>query len=183
MNTDLSRPSGAPMQSLRDATRQAVTGLTPPQLGEGLVRQVWPSVIAIQPGVCALAQKLLQTVILSPLAWLLLAPLLPLKFLPFLCKRYTLTNRRLMIQRGLKPHPVQEVLLSAIDDVRLDPHHVNHFYRAGTLEIISKGQVVMTLPGVPQPDAFRAAVLDTVRAWAPGQALGAFVPANAAPKG
>jgi hypothetical protein len=168
------------MTSARTAARQAVSGLTPPQLGEALVRERWPSVVAVAPAVAALAEKLTKSVVGAPLAWMLLAPLLPLKFLPFLCKRYTLTNRRLMIQRGLRPRPVEEVALAAIDDVRLDPNQVNHFYRCGSLEVISQGKTVLTLPGVPSPEAFRHAILNTVKAWAPEKATtGAFVPASA----
>ncbi len=115
---------------------------------------------------------------------MLLAPLFPLKFLPFVCKRYTLTNRRLMVRRGLaRPRPIQEIALSDIDDVRLDTAGSNAFYRSGTLEILSQGKVVLRLAGVPQPEAFRHTILNAVRAWAPGKAPGAFVPANAKPGG
>ena len=86
---------------MKIGSRQAVTGLTPPQRGEAIVREVRPSVAA-HPALSGMAQRLLETVILAPLGWLLLAPLFPLKFLPFICKRYTLTNRRLMIRRGLR---------------------------------------------------------------------------------
>ncbi len=164
-------------------SRQAVTGLTPPQRSEAIVREVRPSVAA-HPALSGMAQRLLQTVILAPLGWLLLAPLFPLKFHPFICKRYTLTNRRLMIRRGLaRPRPIQEIALADIDDVRLDPASSNAFYRSATLEILSQGKTVLRLPGVPQPEAFRHTILNAVRAWAPGKAPGAFVPASAKPSG
>jgi hypothetical protein len=168
-----------PVTPARAAARQAVAGLTPPQLGEAVIREKWPAVVAVQPGLAALAQALTRTILLAPVAWLLLAPVFALKFFPFLCKRYTLTNRRLMIQRGLKPRPVQEVSLAAIDDVRFDPASYNAFYRCGTLEAVSQGKVVLTLRGVSGPEAFRHSVLDAVRAWVPEKAKGAFVPASA----
>ena len=128
-------------------SRQAVTGLTPPQRAEAIVREVRPSV-ADHPAVSGPAQMLMQTGFLAPLGWLMLAPLFPLKFLPFVCKRYTLTNRRLMIRRGLaRPRPIQEVALADIDDVRVDPSR-HAFYRSGTLEILSQGKTVLHLPGV-----------------------------------
>jgi hypothetical protein len=181
MDSDNNQPPAAtpPLTPTRAAARQAVTGLTPPQLAEAVIRERWPSVAAISPALAGLAHTLTRTVVLAPLAWLLLAPLLLLKFFPFLCKRYTLTNRRLMIRRGLKPRPVQEVALRDIDDVRLDPAHTDAFYRCGRLEVVSQGKVVLTLPGVPGADAFRHAVLDAVRAWAPGNAKGVFIPASA----
>src|SRR5215475_9198392 len=94
--------------------KQAVTGVLPPQLGEAIIREVWPSVTGMQPGLATLCEKMQRTIVLAPLAWLLLAPLYFGKVLPFLARRYTLTNRRLMIQRGLKAKSKQEVALSAI---------------------------------------------------------------------
>ena len=169
--------------AVKVAPRQAITGVTPPQRAEAMIREVRPSVAA-HPALSGPAQMLIKSVLLAPVGWLLLAPLFPLKFHPFICKRYTLTNRRLMIRRGLaRPRPVQEVALSAIDDVRVVPHSRNDFYHSGTLEILSEGKTVMHLVGVPQPDAFRHTILNAVRAWAPGKAAGAFVPASAKARG
>jgi hypothetical protein len=161
------------------ATRQAVTGVIPPQLAEARIREAWPSVTAHGAGVPRLARSLMRTVVLAPLGWALLAPLFALRLAPFVCKRYTLTNRRLMVQRGLKPAPSQEVALAEIDDVRLVEGSRDDFYRSATLEVVSKGRVVLTLPGVPEPEGFRHAVLNAVAAWVPGRSAGAFVPASA----
>ena len=118
---------------------QAVTGVTPPQEKEALIREVFPSVVASPlPGAKAgarLGRMLNRSIIGAPLAWALLIPPYFAKVMPFLAKRYTLTNRRLMIQRGWKPHPVQEVALADIDEVRLDSASVDPFFIAGTLKI------------------------------------------------
>ena len=169
--------------AVKITSRQAVTGLTPPQRAEAIIREVRPSVTA-HPALSGLARTLIRTVILAPLGWLLLAPLFPLKFAPFLCKRYTLTNRRLMIRRGLaRLQPVQEIALNEIDDIRLDAASRDDFYRSATLEILSQGKTALRLPGVPNPESFRHAVLNAVRAWAPGKLNGPFVPASAKPGG
>ena len=63
--------------------------------------------------------------------------------MPFVSKRYILTDRQLMVQRGLKPSPTREVRLEDIDEVRLVPGSTSTFYRAGTLEVLSKRQVVL----------------------------------------
>ena len=48
------------------------------------------------------------------------------------------------------------------------------------LEIISKGQVVLTLAGVPNAESFRHAIVNAYKAWIPGKAdTGHFVPASA----
>src|SRR4051812_8470079 len=159
--------------------RQAVAGLMPPQLDEALIREAWPSVLDRSAGLATLASKLIKSVALAPLGWGLLAPLFALRLAPFLCKRYTLTNRRLMVRRGLRPRPAQQVELKDIDDVRVVPGSYNPFFRAGTLEVVAKGQVALTLGGVPEPEGFRHAVVNAVKAWVPGKANGPFQPASA----
>ena len=92
------------------------------------------------------------------------------KLTPFLCKRYTLTNQNLKIQRGLKPRPVQSIALADIDEVRFDHKSYNAFYLSGTLEIVSRGEVKMRLTGVPEPESFRHAIINACAAWVPGKA-------------
>jgi hypothetical protein len=96
-----------------------------------------------------------------------LAPVYFMKILPFQARRYTLTNRRLMIQRGLGAKASHEVELASISDVRVQEGSYDPFYRTGTLEILSEGKVVMTLEGVPGADSFRHAILNAHAAWAP----------------
>jgi hypothetical protein len=163
---------------MEDMRKQAVTGLVPPQQGEALIREVWPSV-ASHPGVAGLGRALTRTYVLAPLAWLLMAPFYFLKVLPFLARRYTLTNRRLMVRRGLKPHPTHEVPLADIDEVQVRRDANSDFYRAANLDVLSKGKVVLTLPGVPEPESFRLCVLNACNAWVPGRSAGPFVPAKA----
>jgi hypothetical protein len=159
--------------------RQAVAGLMPPQLSEAQIREAWPTVVGYQAGLSRVGERLMKTILLAPLGWLLMAPLFLRKFMPFLCKRYTLTNRRLMIQRGLKPQPVEEVPLADIDDVRLVESTYDAFYLSGDLEVLSGSQVRMKLIGVPEPESFRRAVVDAVKAWVPAKAKGPFLPASA----
>jgi hypothetical protein len=161
-------------------TRQAVTGVVSPETGEAMIREVRPTVLAGNGGPATLARKLMHSIVLAPFGWLLLAPLFAKKLLPFICPRYTLTNRRLMIQHGLKPAPIQVVELRDIDEVRLVAASQDAFYHSGTLEVLSGGKVVMTLTGVPEPEGFRRAIRDTVSAWVPGKPAGPFIPASAA---
>src|SRR5262245_47873666 len=137
------------MASMMDVRKQVVTGLVPPQLEEAVIRQVWPSVAAF-PAVAGLGRTLTRTIIGAPLAWLLMAPFYFKKVIPVfgLATRYTLTNRRLMIQHGMRPKPTQEVPLAEIDEVRVEEDGNSDFYRAATLEVVSKDKVAMSLPGV-----------------------------------
>jgi uncharacterized membrane protein YdbT with pleckstrin-like domain len=151
--------------TMLDGRKTAVTGLVPPRRGEAMIRETWPGVNDV-PAVAGLAQALMRTIVLAPVAWLLLAPCYFKKILPFIAKRYTLTNRRVMIRRGLKPKPTREVALTDIDDVRIDEGTFNAFYRTATLEIVSKGQVAMRLRAVKDPESFLRAILNAKSAWA-----------------
>jgi hypothetical protein len=164
-----------------DVRKQAVTGVVPPELGEALIREVWPSVAA-HPRVAALGRRLTRTYVGAPLAWIIMAPFYLSKVLPIgrLAIRYTLTNRRLMIRRGMRPQPSHEIPLAEIDDVRLLRDANSQFYRAGDLEIASNGKVVLRLPGVPEPESFRHSIINAYKAWVPGKADGTIVPAKPA---
>lgn len=150
-----------------------VLGVVPPQLQEALIREVWATV-ATNPVVASLARKLISSVVLAPLGWLVLAPFWAkrlLGFLPglsFLTVRYTLTNRRLMIRTGMKPKPRAEIPLDQIGDVRIRTDANSDFYVTGDLEILRHdGSVALVLRGVPEPESFRQAILQACEAWAP----------------
>jgi hypothetical protein len=183
LSQEVSPPASLSSKSGDVQPRQAVAGLMPPQLGEAMIRETWPSLRGMNGALAGLAAKLMKSIVLAPLGWLLLAPLFAHRFRPFFCRRYTLTNRRLMIRRGLKPSPVQEVPLAEIEDVRIAPGSLDSFYHAADLEIIAKGQPVMKLIGVPEPESFRHAIINAVMAWAPGTIKGAWQPASADAKG
>jgi hypothetical protein len=160
--------------------RQAVAGLMPPQLAEAMIREVWPSVHGISAGIAGLSAMFMRSIFLAPLGWMLNGLLFARKLAPFLCQRYTLTNRRLMVRRGWKPVPVQEIPLADIDDVRLIADTYDPFYRSGDLQVLSGGKEVLKLAGVPEPESFRQAIINAVRAWGgPDKLKGPFIPASA----
>jgi uncharacterized membrane protein YdbT with pleckstrin-like domain len=154
------------MSSTTEAAPQATIAPPPLPVSERIIREVWPSVTVI-PAAASLGKTLIRSIILAPLGWMLLLPIYFMKILPFIARRYTLTNRRLMIQRGLKPKPSHEVALSEIDDAQIVESTIDTFYRSATLNILSGGKVALQLPGVPDPESFRHAVLDARTAWAP----------------
>jgi uncharacterized membrane protein YdbT with pleckstrin-like domain len=181
IETSMSTSTPDPAAAQRPGLNQAVTGLVPPQVAEAHIRTAWPAVTDVSPGLAGLGAKLIRTKVLAPLAWLLLAPLYFKKIMPFVAKRYTLTNRRLMIQRGLKPKPRHEIALADIDDVNLVESSFSPFFRAADLEVISGGQVKLKLTGVPEPEAVRRSILNAVMAWVPGKAAKSLpmIPASA----
>jgi Bacterial PH domain len=165
---------------LPDVPSQAITGVMPPSLGEARAREAWPSVAKAR-GIATLGRLLTRTIILAPLAWVIMSMVYFGKLLPFAATRYTLTNRRVMIRRGWSGKPSHEVALADIDEVRVVTDANSDFFRAGDLEIIGKGQVALKLSGLPEPESFRQAILNTRNAWVPGKAATMpFIPATAA---
>jgi hypothetical protein len=161
------------MPALADLRDQAVAGISPPQVNEAIIRDVWPSVAAY-PAAANFARTAYRSIILAPLGWLALAPLYFKKLLGVapglhgLATRYRLTNRRLMICHGYKPISVKEVPLDQIKDVRLVTDANSEFFVAGNLEIVDpSGAVVMTLPGVAEAESVRHSILQAAAAWGP----------------
>ncbi len=132
------------------------------------IREIWPTVARV-PAVANLGKLLNNTIILAPLGWLLMSGVYFSKVLPIVGVRYRLTDKRLMILKGWKGAIKQQVLLSEIDDVQLDPASIDQFFRSADLKIITAGNVAMTLTAVPDAESFRHAILDTRNAWAPGK--------------
>lgn len=163
-----------------DMRLQAVTGVVPPETGEATLRETWASV-ASSPGIASLGKMLTGTIVLAPLAWVIMGAIYFGKLLPIFMRRYTLTNRRLMIRAGWAGKPIKEVPLAKIDEVRLVSDANTQFFRAANLEIIGGGQTLLTLAGVPDPESFRHAIINTRNAWVPGKSKSMpFLPASAA---
>jgi hypothetical protein len=161
------------MSSMARLDSQAITGVVAPQTQEAMIREVWASVTA-SSGPATIARKLMNTGFLAPLGWLLLLPLFAKRFLGFLpglsglTTKYTLTNRRLMIRKGMKAHAQHEVPLQDIHEVRLVQDDNSEFYLTGTLEILRKdGSTALKLPGLPEPESFRHSIIQARDAWGP----------------
>jgi hypothetical protein len=161
------------MPAVADPQPQPITGATMTQMDEAIIRTVWPSVAAY-PGPAALARACYRTIILAPIGWLVLAPFYFKKLLAVmpgmsgLATRYRLTNRRLMICTGFKGASVKEVPLNQIKDVRLVTDTNSEFFLAGTLEVLGgNGQTLLSLPGVPEAESVRHAILQAATAWGP----------------
>lgn len=93
------------------------------------IREVWPSVARV-PAIANLGKFLNNTMILAPLGWLIMSSVYFGKLLPFIGVRYRLTDKRVMILRGWKGAISQQVLLTEIDDVILDPASVDQYFRS-----------------------------------------------------
>lgn len=150
--------------------QHAVVGVVAPSVKEANIRTVWPGVLEASAAGASLGALCIKTRILAPLGWMIMAPLFLKRLLPFISKRYTLTNRRLTVRRGFTGKVKKEIALSDIDEIRLEEGSYNAFFHAATLEIYSNGKVAMRLEGVSEPQSFRQSILNAMMAWVPGKA-------------
>src|SRR5439155_22586316 len=108
-------PAPRDRAAMTEVRQQAITGVTPPEVAEARIREAWPSVASF-PGIASLGRVLTNPIVLAPAAWLFMSVIYFGKLLPIFARRYTLTNRRVMIRKGWHGTPGGEVALGAIDD-------------------------------------------------------------------
>jgi len=165
------------------AMKQAIAGVAPPELGEVTVMTVYPSIAAIDiyPGPFAHLGRCLGrayqnktgfldifnvgnlTALLSiPIALGLFAH----KFLPpGLCRRYRLTNRRVVVEMGFVPHDDRSVALDQFDTIEIEVLPGQEWFPAG--ELIFRNGTIETfrLSGVSRPETFRRTCLEAQKAY------------------
>ncbi len=154
---------------------QAITGVSPPELAEVSIATAWPSIAITRLG--RWMGKLFEnnTVVgplhltLGRIAVLMSIPLaLKLYFfnlLPFRCRRYRLTNRRVIIQKGLSAADERWTSLDDFDEIQIIVQPGQAWYRCGDLAFV-KGKVEsLRLLAVPHPEAFRATCLKAQRSY------------------
>jgi len=147
---------------------QSIAGVTPAQVREVAVMTVWPSVakygigramgqaFAVQwPNVYIFKLGNLLALLSIPVA----LPLFFLRIAPFVGTRYVLTNRRLVVLRGIVGKEEKSVDLDRFDTIDIVVEPGQAWYEAGDL-VFRLGTVeTFKLEGVSRPAAFRATCL------------------------
>lgn len=147
--------------------KQAIAGVSPPDVSEVTIMTVWPTLAATGAG-----RRFGQLYsIKAGIGWLTIGKLialasiplvLPLYFsmlLPWAMERYRLTNRRVIIERGVRGIPRCWVELDRFDTIEVDVLAGQAWYPAGDL-IFRKGQIeTFRLLGVSRPETFRRTCL------------------------
>ncbi|MBL9093126.1 MAG: PH domain-containing protein [Planctomycetaceae bacterium] len=147
--------------------KQAITGVTPSSLAEVTVMMTWPSM-----GASAFGQMLGRLYAIPLFGKLIALAAIPqalllyaLNLLPWSCLRYRLTNRRLVVERGLRGTLDREVSLDNFDAIELEVLPGQEWYRCGNL-IFYKGKIeTFRINGVPSPQSFRQTCLKTQRGY------------------
>lgn len=152
---------------------QAIAGVSPPEMGEATIMTIAPSIAATAIGralgqLFSIQAGLSRSLTLGRLLTILSIPIaLPLwigyHLTPGYLKRYRLTNRRVLILRGITAREEAAVSLDDFDaiDVVVRPGQV--WYPAGDL-VFRKGTIeTFRLPGVMRPESFRQVCMKTQR--------------------
>jgi hypothetical protein len=173
--------------------KQAIAGVSPPGQGEMTIMTVWPTLGArwegrmfgrfylLKPGVtlCGVPVTvgrliaLLSIPLILPLYFLMLLPCFI--FLPKmgpvpriyvsnpLCRRYRLTNRRVVIEHGTSGTVFGEVSLDQFDAIEVEVLPGQQWYPCGELIFFNGKVETFRLSGVSRPETFRQTCLKAQR--------------------
>jgi membrane protein YdbS with pleckstrin-like domain len=148
--------------------KQAIAGITTPEAREATIMTVWPSVAAmsllglplgtmlgrlyaINAGFYIFTVGNVMCLLAIPLALVLYFK----RIGPFVGVRYRVTNRRIVVQRGLSGKDERSIPLDQFDTIDVVVHPGQAWYHAGDL-IFRMGKVEkFKLEGVSRPEAFR----------------------------
>jgi hypothetical protein len=148
-------------------------GYVPPELDELDAMTVWPTIGAHPLGrlvgrLCAIKIGIGGFFTFGKLWSLLTIPLSLAVFcwqlMPYICCRYTLTNRRIIIRRGLQPLDAKWVDLDGFDSIEVKVLPGQQWLHAGELIFKRGGTKVLHLSGVSRPEVFRQVCLSAQNA-------------------
>jgi hypothetical protein len=153
---------------------QAITGVSPAQTRETTVMTVWPSNAAHPVGrmlgqLYSIRFPDIYIFRLGNLIALLSIPIALVLFfmrvLPVTGRRYTLTNRRLVVYSGLLIKEDRSVELDHFDSVQVVVQPGQAWYDAGDLVFFHGKTETFRLEGVSRPESFRQACLKSHAAF------------------
>ena len=141
-----------------------MASVAPSESHEAAVKVVWPSIGAFGLGrlvgrLCAVRVGIGGFFTLGKLFALATIPislsLYVWKALPSVMRRYRLTHRRLIVQRGLSQVEERSIGLDEFDAIEIRVLPGQHWLRCGELVFLREGEEVFRLSGVPRPEVFR----------------------------
>ena len=153
--------------------KQAIAGVAPAETSEVTIMTVWPTLAATGPGrflgrlynirwgIGPLTVGMIFIAASIPFAlglffWMLL---------PGVVRRYRLTNRRVAIERGIRPVAETWVELDRFDTIEVVVQPGQEWYPAGDL-VFRNGQIeTFRLIGVSRPETFKRTCLDARRGY------------------
>ena len=143
------------------------------QLAETTVMVVWPTIGATATGRlvgewAAIETGLGRFFTLGKLLALLTIPVSLAVFfwqlMPYVCRRYRLSDRRIIVQKGLSAAEGESIALDEFDAVEVEVLPGQAWLHSGDLVFRRGGTEVFRLPGVSRPDVLRHVCLKTQNA-------------------
>jgi hypothetical protein len=147
---------------------QPITGVMPSELAEVTCKVVWPTIGATGAGrwVGRLSDIRLGFGEFFTLGKIMAIATIPISLvvffwmlMPVVCRRYTLTNRRIIIRKGLSVVDGRWISLDDFDAIDIEVLPGQAWLHAGDLVFRHGDNVVLRLPGVPRPEVFRQVCL------------------------
>lgn len=154
--------------------KQAIPGVSPSSLEESTVMTVWPSICAYPSGrflgrLYAIRWPNVYVFRLGSLIALASIPhalaLYFYKLLPYVGMRYTLTNRRVVVQLGIKNVDDRSIALDRFDEIDVVVRDGQAWFNSGDLVFKLAGVETFRLEGVNRPEAFRQSCLKAHAAY------------------
>lgn len=151
---------------------QPISGAHVPAVPESTSTIVWPtigstaagrlvgSLCGIRAGRGFFTLGKLFAVLAIPLSLAAFASL----FLPFLCRRYRLTNQRIINEYGLSGKEIRAIGLDEFDAIEIRLRAGQEWLRSGDLVFLQDGREVFRLASVSRPEVFRETCLKARRA-------------------
>jgi len=136
--------------------------------GERLSKVVWPTIGATQCGcfvgrLCAVRQGLGTFFTLGKLFAIGTIPVslgvFAWQLMPGVIRRYCLTNRRILVQKGLSRVEERSIALDEFDRIEIQVLPGQEWLRTGEMLFLRDGREVFRLSGVPRPETFREVCL------------------------
>ena len=154
---------------------QAIAGVVPDTEKEVTVMTIWPSLGATAYGrwwgrrfaggfrlFGVPVMALLSIPAILPMYFHMLIPKLPLVVFGVpnaSCRRYRLTNRRVIVEQAFGGGEQQSVSLDRFDAIEVEVESGQEFYPAGNLHFKLGDVETFRLVGVPHPEAFKQTCL------------------------
>lgn len=154
--------------------KQAIAGVSPSSVGETTVMTVWPANAAFSLGrfLGTLYDIQWPGIYIFRLGHLLALASIPLaialyfwKVLPYVGTRYRVTNRRVIVQRGLMGVDEKWVDLDRFDAIDVVVRPGQSWYNAGDLVFRRGDTETFRLAGVSRPESFRAICMKSHQAY------------------
>lgn len=152
--------------------KQPITGVTPPDLAEAALMTVWPTIGATAAG--RLVGRLSANatgVGFFTLGKLFALATIPLsltifcwQLLPYACRRYALTTRRIVIRKGLSAGEDRWISLEEFDTIAIEILPGQAWLHCGDVSFRHGGRELLRLAGVSRPEVFRRACLKAQKA-------------------